>query len=169
MFAVCFLQRQLAWLARPNCTGCSHTPWWQSEGMSPPGAVWGAEVGGEASSPRAESSPALLTARGILLHSRKMCSRDKNICDGCVHPTSAHQSGLPACPQTAVSAQVGRETGGKEWPGARLQQGLLKPALPERSVCESTGKGARRCLVLDPTDQSCVRSSWRESPKSLSK
>lgn len=36
-------------------------------------------------------------------------------------------------------------------------------------MCESTGKGARRCLVLDPTDQGCVCSSWRGSPKSPSK
>jgi len=128
---------------------------WQGKGMSLPDAMQGCE----SPSPKADGSLAVLTAllsEAFCFIAKKkkkkkptkktsICSWDKNICEGRVYPTSAHQSGLPACPQTAVSAQVGREREGS------LQQGPLKRALPGRRVSESAGNGARRCLVVDPT------------------
>lgn len=54
---------------------------------------------------------------------------------------------LASLSQTLVSAQPVGGKWGMEQPGAGLQQGLLKPALPERRVCGSARRGARRCLV----------------------
>lgn len=70
-------------------------------GPSPPGALWGAAARGEASSPRAKNGPALFTVllRKLCFTAKKNYTRDKSICDGCMYPTSAHQSVWPACPK----------------------------------------------------------------------